>query len=71
MAINVERDYAELCRFGQSADEIRTLLGRVNDLTDQLTSGQLGRKDLPEDQLVRYVSELNKTKQKVSRIDLV
>ena len=69
MAIRVERDYAELCRFGLPADEIRNLLGRVYDLTEK-GIGQVGREDLPPDQLHRYIRELEKTKQEVSGIDV-
>ena len=61
MAIRVERDYAELCRFGLPADEIRNLLGRVYDLTEK-GIGQVGREDL--------LRELEKTKQEVSGIDV-
>jgi hypothetical protein len=65
LASRVEHDYAELCRFGMSAKEIRALLGRVKDLTEQ-GIGQVGVEDLPPE----YVRELKQTKKEVSEVQL-
>jgi hypothetical protein len=65
LASRAERDYAELCRFGMSAEEIRALLGRVKELTEK-GIGQVGVEDLPADELQQYVRELKKTNKQVS-----
>jgi hypothetical protein len=69
LARRVEQDYAELCRFGKSAEQIRAVFGQMSELAEQ-GIGLVGEEDVPPEELQQYVQKLKTAKKEVSKVNL-
>ncbi len=65
----VEQDYAELCRFGKSAEQIRAMFGRMSEMAEQ-GIGLVGVEDVPPEELRQYVQKLKTAKKEVSEVNM-